>query len=86
MENNKHRLISEFEKDPKHYESFSDKMHLLLKELLRQEHISYHSIENRVKEKNSLSKKIDGKNKYQNLSEITDIVGAASSPAPAVPT
>ncbi|WP_052435367.1 GTP pyrophosphokinase [Sulfurospirillum cavolei] len=75
MENNKHRLISEFEKDLKHYESFSDKMHLLLKELLRQEHISYHSIENRVKEKNSLSKKIDGKNKYQNLSDITDIVG-----------
>lgn len=50
-------------------------MDILLKELLDQEKISYHSIENRVKEKNSLSRKIDGKNKYQNLNEITDIVG-----------
>ncbi len=75
MENNKHHLITEFEKELKQYENFSDKMNILIKELLEQENISYHSIENRVKEKNSLEKKIDGKNKYQNLSEITDIVG-----------
>lgn len=75
MENNKHHLIAEFEKELKQYENFSDKMNILIKELLDQENISYHSIENRVKEKNSLAKKIDGKNKYQNLSEITDIVG-----------
>ena len=75
MENNKHHLIAEFEKELKQYENFSDKMNILIKELLDQENISYHSIENRVKEKNSLAKKIDGKNKYQNLGEITDIVG-----------
>lgn len=75
MENNKHHLIAEFEKELKQYENFCDKMDILLKELLEQENISYHSIENRVKEKNSLSRKIDGKNKYQHLSEITDIVG-----------
>ena len=75
MENNKHHLIAGFEKELKQYENFSDKMDILIKELLEQENISYHSIENRVKEKNSLAKKIDGKNKYQNLSEITDIVG-----------
>jgi ppGpp synthetase/RelA/SpoT-type nucleotidyltranferase len=75
LENNKHHLITEFEKELKQYENFSDKMNILIKELLEQENISYHSIENRVKEKNSLEKKIDGKNKYQNLSEITDIVG-----------
>jgi len=75
VENNKHHLIAEFEKELKQYENFSDKMDILIKELLEQENISYHSIENRVKEKNSLAKKIDGKNKYQNLSEITDIVG-----------
>lgn len=75
MENNKHHLITEYEKGLKQYESFSDKMNILIKELLDQEKISYHSIENRVKEKNSLAKKIDGKNKYQDLSEITDIVG-----------
>lgn len=75
MENNKQHLIAEYEKELKQYENFSDKMDILLKELLDQEKISYHSIENRVKEKNSLSRKIDGKNKYQNLNEITDIVG-----------
>ena len=75
MENNKHHLITEYEKGLKQYESFSDKMNILIKELLDQEKISYHSIENRVKEKNSLAKKIDGKNKYQDLGEITDIVG-----------
>ncbi len=75
MENNKHSLIAEYEKELKQYENFSDKMDILLKDLLDQENISYHSIENRVKEKNSLSRKIDGKNKYQNLNEITDIVG-----------
>ena len=50
-------------------------MNILLKELIEQNSIPYHSIVSRVKDKDSLSKKIDSKDKYQSLDEITDIVG-----------
>jgi putative GTP pyrophosphokinase len=75
MKSNANGLIIDFEKKIKKYENFSSKMSILLKELLDQEEISYHSIVSRVKEKGSLSKKIEGKDKYQILDEITDIVG-----------
>lgn len=50
-------------------------MNILLKELIEQKDIPYHSIVGRVKEKDSLDKKIENKNKYQKLDDITDIVG-----------
>lgn len=51
------------------------KINILLKELIEQKSVPYHSIINRVKEKDSLGEKIDSKNKYKSLDEITDIVG-----------
>ena len=68
-------LVKNFEKKSTQFENFSEKMNILLKELLDQNSITYHSIAKRVKDKNSLIKKIRNKNKYQNLDEITDIVG-----------
>ncbi len=68
-------MLHEFELKAARYDNFSSKMNILLKELVEQECISYHSIVSRVKEKNSLDKKIENKDKYENLNEVTDIVG-----------
>ena len=69
------KILKNFEKNSRLYENFSTKVNILLKELMDQENISYHSITGRIKEKESLSKKIEGKSKYQELEDITDIVG-----------
>jgi len=68
-------IILDFETKSAQFNNFSEKMHILLKELLDQNKITYHSIAKRVKDKESLIKKIRNKKKYQNLDEITDIVG-----------
>jgi len=75
MKSVEERLVEDFEKKVTQFENFSEKMNILLKELLEQNKITYHSIAKRVKERDSLVKKIRNKNKYQNLDEITDIVG-----------
>jgi len=68
-------IILDFETRSVQFNNFSEKMHILLKELLEQNEITYHSIAKRVKDKTSLVKKIRNKNKYKNLNEITDVVG-----------
>jgi ppGpp synthetase/RelA/SpoT-type nucleotidyltranferase len=51
-------------------------MELLIAELLKSESIIVHQINGRVKERVSLEKKIERKdNKYNNISEITDVIG-----------
>lgn len=50
-------------------------MKSLLSSLLDSNNIVPHSISYRVKEKDSLSKKIEKKDKYESIVEITDIIG-----------
>jgi len=69
------KIILDFETKFTQFNNFSEKMHILLKELLEQNKITYNSIAKRVKDKTSLIKKIRNKNKYRYLNEITDIVG-----------
>jgi len=68
-------IILDFESKFTQFKNFSEKMNILLKELLEQNDITYNSIAKRVKDKSSLVKKIRNKNKYQNLDEITDVIG-----------
>jgi len=68
-------IVLDFEAKYTQFTNFSEKMNILLKELLEQNEITYNSIAKRVKEKSSLVKKIRNKNKYQNLDEITDVIG-----------
>lgn len=68
-------LITEFISREAEYLQFGTAMNALITRLITIEGINTHSVHFRVKEKKSLSEKIDLKNKYNSLSEITDIVG-----------
>jgi putative GTP pyrophosphokinase len=58
------------------FEDYRKKVESLIRELLDDEKIKYHKIESRTKAPESLEKKIYSKSeKYQELGEITDIVG-----------
>ena len=69
------KLISDFKDKKKIYEECRDKYVMLIKEILNEKCLKYHTLEPRVKEENNLKKKIEDKNKYKSIDEITDIVG-----------
>jgi putative GTP pyrophosphokinase len=71
----KNTIINNYTKDLKVYSSCRERIVLLIKDLLSESKIQIHTIESRTKDVNSLSKKIDRKNKYKDLKEITDLVG-----------
>ena len=57
------------------FESYALTLKSLLTTLIRNEKISIHSLESRVKTKKSLEGKINKKGKYKSIDDITDIVG-----------
>ena len=69
------KMIQEYELSLHSFKSFQLKMENLISSLLESKKIKVHNISARIKEKTSLEKKINSKNKYSNLAEITDIVG-----------
>ena len=69
------KILENYDENIKMYNDFKNKMEILLKELLVIGTINYHHIATRVKDKNSLSKKISKKDKYSKIEEITDIIG-----------
>lgn len=72
----KETFIEEYDRKKNLYQRFSADVEYLLKRILSDEGISYNAITNRLKDRDSLSKKIDLKGeKYSTLSEITDIAG-----------
>lgn len=69
-------IITEYDNNSKLYESFAQKVQQLLIELINAESISYSAITYRLKNRDSLLKKIDLKHdKYSCLKDITDIAG-----------
>jgi putative GTP pyrophosphokinase len=68
-------LVAEFISKKDDYLQFGYSMNALIARLINIEGINTHSVQYRVKETNSLSDKIELKNKYTSLDEITDIVG-----------
>lgn len=69
-------ILSEYEKNLSLYNEMNIVLINLVEKIIIQNEIKVHSIDGRVKDKESLDKKIEIKsNKYQNISEITDIVG-----------
>jgi len=64
-------LITEFISREAEYLQFGTAMNSLITRLITIEGINTHSVHFRVKEKKSLSEKIDLKNKYNSLNEIT---------------
>ncbi|GAA4279310.1 GTP pyrophosphokinase [Aquimarina mytili] len=75
MKENSDKIIREFEENKFLYQELSEKSYILLNSLIN-DHIKPHQIQFRVKDKNSLGKKLIRKNfKYSSIKEITDIIG-----------
>lgn len=71
----KKNILETYTENKELYDNLQDKLVILIKELLL-DNIHYHYISSRVKEKNSLEKKIDIKDgKYSMIDEITDVIG-----------
>lgn len=71
-----HNLTKEYKEELKKYKDFKLKVEVLIREFLVQNKINYHKIESRIKSIKRLDEKIYRKNeKYNNLYEITDLVG-----------
>ncbi|PWK11618.1 ppGpp synthetase/RelA/SpoT-type nucleotidyltransferase [Tumebacillus permanentifrigoris] len=73
---NQSPILAEYDREIGIYTDFSNKLEVLIQELLKQQGIRVHSITARCKDRKSLQGKIarsDGK--YSSLSQVTDIVG-----------
>lgn len=68
-------ILINYDKDKENYESFALALRSLLNTLIRDSGISVHSLNERVKTRKSLETKIIKKDKYEKISDITDIVG-----------
>ncbi|UTF58768.1 GTP pyrophosphokinase family protein [Gilvimarinus sp. DA14] len=68
-------LLQQFDEKQMIYAAFSSTMESLLKRLLTASNIDVHSISGRGKERSSIERKIQKKDKYSTISDITDIVG-----------
>lgn len=73
---NKANIMAQYDKHLSKYKRFADEVEHQLRSILEEEGIVCNAITSRVKERDSLDRKIDIKmDKYNDLSEITDIAG-----------
>lgn len=73
---NKSKIMSEYDREYTIYQKFTQEVEHLLKNLILNKDISCNAINSRLKDRNSLSEKIDRKDgKYSDLKELTDIAG-----------
>ncbi len=68
-------IIKEYDSQVSLLEEFRAKSEFLLKDLLSDKHLAFHQISSRVKDRESLSKKILQKQGYTTIKDITDVVG-----------
>ncbi|MFZ4929270.1 GTP pyrophosphokinase [Chryseobacterium sp. Mn2064] len=69
-------ILQEFQEKHTNYKHFCDKTINLIGDLLQQNKIIIHNLSGRVKDNQSLAKKIDKKiDKYTSINDITDIIG-----------
>jgi len=68
-------ILNDFDSKRELYNNFETKIVILIKELLH-DNVEYHHISSRVKDHQSLEKKIEKKErKYLSIDEVTDVVG-----------
>ena len=73
---NKTAVLTQYDQQRKKYERFAREVEHQLRCILEEEGIVCNAITSRVKERDSLTQKIDVKSdKYKSLSEVTDIAG-----------
>lgn len=68
-------ILTSYDRSKIKYQAFSKMLASLISSLMLAEGIKIHSVTNRVKSRESLEKKINNKDKYNKIDEITDIVG-----------
>lgn len=68
-------IIKDFENNYSRYTSYSVMLESLINSLLLNNGIKAHSINSRVKDKESIEKKIERKGTYLKIDDITDVVG-----------
>ena len=68
-------ILGQYDEKIRTYSRFAEDVEHQVKSLLEASQITYNSITHRVKTRYSLAEKIDRKNKYKSIEEITDIVG-----------
>jgi len=68
-------MLEKYDRDRRLYEDLAASMRSLIGVLTPSSGVSPHSISSRVKERASIAKKIEQKDKYNSLDQITDIVG-----------
>ena len=68
-------ILSEFTQKEKTLKDMGVSINALLNNLMKKNKIDTHSISHRIKDSISLERKIKKKNKYNSLSEITDVLG-----------
>jgi len=74
--NYSHNILSEYDKNVSLYEILSRKISALLEGLIRDEGLYVHSIHHRVKQRDSLSRKLNKPDaSYKKLGDLTDIAG-----------
>ncbi|PJZ47491.1 GTP pyrophosphokinase [Leptospira saintgironsiae] len=71
----KDEILNEFDRNRNIYDKCSTTIKQLLTHLISEKKVKVLDITSRVKSKESLSEKIDLKQKYQNIKDITDICG-----------
>lgn len=69
------KIIQEYDEQYRNYSSFSNSLKSLIERFLLNAGVEVHTIATRVKDRKSLEKKIITKERYNKLSDITDIVG-----------
>lgn len=73
---NKPAVLAQYDREYRKYERFAEEVEHQIKCILEEEGIICNAVTCRLKERDSLSKKIDDKkDKYRSLSELTDIAG-----------
>jgi len=72
---NKTNILAEYDEKCDLYHNFATSVKRLLKVLLSKEGVVCNDINSRLKDRDSLSGKIDKKNKYEKLDDLTDIAG-----------
>lgn len=75
IKKNMEHILSEFDDTKGNYERLLEYIKATIKSLLNDRKIQFHEIEGRIKDRESLKEKIEIKDKYAHLSEITDICG-----------
>lgn len=68
-------ILTSYDRNKIKYEAFSKTLASLINSLMLAEKIKIHSVTSRVKERKSLEKKINNKDKYNDIGEITDVIG-----------